>query len=586
MGSTTNNNWYNLNTTRKYPLDDGATGIDDTGKVLPATIISDINIRLPKSVGVGVMISSIVVSDTLVSVTFLAINHPIKPDLYDTAPPAAVFTPLCAVSVKKPLIPGTPCVVSSFVEGVAGWVVFGDGIGRKFNGRFSTAAQSALNPKTCRYYNDLPVSSISKVKTTQKLRGLVTLIEGKDVSITKQSRTIDGESKDVIVFALKDNVDQTVLSDYLGPCEKRPESKNCAKEGIEFLNTVDPDCNGNINLEFLYPFELAIFETSSEGIAVDYPVGLIDACTRGARLPDATGKLPSQNVDQCNPTNEPNPDEGLEGNATLPPPIAISSVANDCIDLPACVNFDLASRHFWQEIKGTFTFIETDSPIEPCTSVTLVSSSSAVDYYTSSSEILYYESSSSYFPYTVTSVTKNTYYNDYIAQRKINTAYKATSTNQRNISLWYNCGYESTENIRILTDMYLIEGNTPATAGIVLNYRTNAEGTSDEYYVAEITRRGSAINIRRFNGFTYVTAATLKAVGIGSATWYRLEVLVEPSLVINKTKITFNVYSVPDLSLVGSVITETALYLPATGKVGLTSVNSQAVFSFFSMENI
>ena len=134
--------------------------------------------------------------------------------------------------------------------------------------------------------------------------------------------------------------------------------------------------------------------------------------------------------------------------------------------------------------------------------------------------------------------------------------------------------------------MYLIEGNTPATAGIVLNYRTNAEGTSDEYYVAEITRRGSAINIRRFNGFTYITAATLQAVGIGSATWYRLEVLVEPSLVINKTKITFNVYSIPDLSLVGSVITETALYLPATGKVGLTSSNSQAVFSFFNMENI
>jgi hypothetical protein len=586
MGSTTNNNWYNLNTTRKYPLDDGATGIDDTGKVLPATIISDINIRLPKSVGVGVMLSSVVVSDTLVSVTFLAINHPIKPDLYDTAPPAATFTPLCAVSVKKPLVPGTPCVVSSFVDGVAGWVVFGDGIDKKFNGRFSTAAQSALNPKTCRYYNNLPVSSISKVKTVQKLRGLVTLIEGKDMSITKESRNIDGETRDVIVFALKDNVDQTVLSDYIGPCDKRPESKNCAKEGVEFLNTVNPDCNGNINIEFLYPFELATFENSSEGIAVDYPVGLIDACTRGNRLPDATGKLPSQNVDQCNPANEADPDAGLEGAATLPPPIQISSAVNDCIDLPACVNFDLASKPFWQEIKGSFTFIETDSPIEPCTSEIRVSSSSAVVYYGSSSEIAYYESSSSLIPYNVNVTWPVTYYNDYVAIKKLNVAYKATSTNQRNVSLWYNCGYDSTENIRIMTDMYLIEGSSPATAGIILNYRANTDGTSDEYYAAEITRRGSAINIRRFNGFTYVTAATLQGVGIGSNTWYRLEAIVEPSLTINKTKITFNVYSVPDLSLVGSVVTETALYRPATGKVGLSSVNSQAVFSFFSMENI
>ena len=46
MSSILNNNWYNLNSTRKYPLDDGCTGIDDVGKLFPATLITDLHLRL------------------------------------------------------------------------------------------------------------------------------------------------------------------------------------------------------------------------------------------------------------------------------------------------------------------------------------------------------------------------------------------------------------------------------------------------------------------------------------------------------------------------------------------------------------
>ena len=104
MSSILNNNWYNLNSTRKYPLDDGCTGIDDVGKLFPATLITDLHLRLNKSVGVGAMISSIVVSNTLVSVTFLAINHPILPSLYDPAPP----TQFCANLAHANQVLGAP----------------------------------------------------------------------------------------------------------------------------------------------------------------------------------------------------------------------------------------------------------------------------------------------------------------------------------------------------------------------------------------------------------------------------------------------------------------------------------------------
>ena len=37
-----NNNWFNLNSTRRYPIDDSATGESDTGLDFPNDIIVDI----------------------------------------------------------------------------------------------------------------------------------------------------------------------------------------------------------------------------------------------------------------------------------------------------------------------------------------------------------------------------------------------------------------------------------------------------------------------------------------------------------------------------------------------------------------
>jgi hypothetical protein len=49
--SILNNNWFNINSTRRYPVDDFATGASDEGFELPNDIITDIRIRFPRSAG-------------------------------------------------------------------------------------------------------------------------------------------------------------------------------------------------------------------------------------------------------------------------------------------------------------------------------------------------------------------------------------------------------------------------------------------------------------------------------------------------------------------------------------------------------
>jgi len=46
-----NANWYNLHSTRRYPLDDNATGTDDAGIRLADDILVDCHLRFPKIAG-------------------------------------------------------------------------------------------------------------------------------------------------------------------------------------------------------------------------------------------------------------------------------------------------------------------------------------------------------------------------------------------------------------------------------------------------------------------------------------------------------------------------------------------------------
>ena len=63
-----NNNWYNLNEQRDYPVDDVASALDDSGKRLPMSLITDLQLRWPKELGQYAYVSAASVTEGIVRV--------------------------------------------------------------------------------------------------------------------------------------------------------------------------------------------------------------------------------------------------------------------------------------------------------------------------------------------------------------------------------------------------------------------------------------------------------------------------------------------------------------------------------------
>jgi len=150
-------NWYNLNSTRRFPLDTAATGESDAGESIPDDVLVDCHLRFPEAAGRYVYISSMHVSASLISLTFLASDTPAKESNCPSLSASLAqrdFVPLAAVSVPRTeLVPNRQVPVDASYPGVGGWVVFGVGIENKdFFGRFSTVQQSMLAPRASRAY--------------------------------------------------------------------------------------------------------------------------------------------------------------------------------------------------------------------------------------------------------------------------------------------------------------------------------------------------------------------------------------------------------------------------------------------------
>ena len=66
-----NQNWYNLNESRDYPLADTASAISDDNDRLPQNIIADMRVRWPDWAGKYAFIGSVAVTEGAVTVTVL-----------------------------------------------------------------------------------------------------------------------------------------------------------------------------------------------------------------------------------------------------------------------------------------------------------------------------------------------------------------------------------------------------------------------------------------------------------------------------------------------------------------------------------
>ena len=301
--AVTNNNWFNTNSTRRYPLDDKATGEADDGIDFPNDIIVDLRLRFPESIAKFAAVSSVNCTSNIITVTISGCNN------YSTstneADPVGQFTPLAVLSLPKPIVSNIPYAVRPIANGVSGWIVFGEGTERAILARFSKASQALIAPRAALPYKSSGVNSVSANDVGLALHKDVVLRSVGDLDISSGVRTVkDIGEVNAIIFRLNSQTpDANLFEKYLGKCQGRPESNSCKKVSVEYLNNVYPDCDGNINLSFISNQITAkpIVAPNTTGLVVEMPLGMAEACTKNDYLPDENGSLPNEYNDVCAP---------------------------------------------------------------------------------------------------------------------------------------------------------------------------------------------------------------------------------------------------------------------------------------------
>jgi len=469
-----NQNWYNLQETRRYPLDDISTGVDDAGAPIRDSIIVDCQLRFPSNLGNYAFVSAITISPGIVTVLFSAAA---------TIDDIENFTPIAAISLPKPIQKNSNYNITPLAPGVAGWIAFGAGTDELFTGKYSTPKQTLLQPRSGRPYRPLPIPTIGKLSLATALSNIITLEGASPVVANYRRLVVDDEDVDAIVFELQgETQDANPLKDLLGPCGKRPESGTCDKPAIQTINGVSPDCAGNIVIEFDGFTGLPFADCG--GIDILTAISLQETC-------DST-KPPRQYSNLCAPTSAgsdfwPNP---LDQIPPAPLPEIYSSISLpaeevDCLTLPACYDFTAGTAPNFKTIRGLFVF---DSLLAPAVCPPPPVSSS--DYSDSAADI------SSKAINELSSMTLATPHLTYTAADIAGT----------NLTILQNCATDWALNKTITAQLMIRSSGLRRNGGLVINYRAArpAFNVPTNYLLLLLEVESATVKLLRFNGSTFV----------------------------------------------------------------------------------
>jgi hypothetical protein len=499
-------NWYNLNSTRRYPIDTAATGEGDNGENLPDDVLLDCYLRFPNTAGNYAYVGSVHSTPQLVSLTFIGSPEPAvtplpcpdvsisisssssssssvsssssssssSPVLGELAPapvPLDSVVPLAVLSLPRAnLVPNQQYMVEPLIAGVGGWVVFGVGLeNQSFMARFSSVQQTMLMPRVCQAYKPLPVPSMSKLYHPG-LQDKVTIAGAGDVEVVSEQRTIEGITQDALIVRLRATPDgeEEILSQFVGPCGGRPESGTCSKLAIETINTVEPDCSGNLVIDWTGTCVEVGTDDTNEGQIIDFCIGLSSAC-----LDDNFGLLTFINT--C--SDELRFPAGVGPGDFLPPdPVPVPGLPSISISEMSCSNLPI-----------------TES----------LTDGNARDFTVASGSFAF--------------------------QGGI---YTSTDPGRRNVSIWPNCGYDSVEEKVATLDLRLnFTATTAATSdngGLIFGFTETGTTTSvqQSYYIAEIDKFTDTFRIKYWTGthFVEVAASPPGALGLTYGTDYTIEV--------------------------------------------------------------
>jgi hypothetical protein len=185
-----NQDWYNENESRPYPVSDEATNRDDEGLQLPGDLIVDLHITYPFLVGERLYLTAVTNTATLVSAIIVAVDDLDAP---------TTFTPLASINLPKPFDAYRTYPLEEIYPGIIGWIVFGNEAARSdpnvevYSGRFTNPRQSVLCPSVCFSVDALPIADVGKLNNSEPLTGLVRLSGGNNIEIVSEPREIPGE---------------------------------------------------------------------------------------------------------------------------------------------------------------------------------------------------------------------------------------------------------------------------------------------------------------------------------------------------------------------------------------------------------
>ena len=495
-----NQSWYNLNSSRDYPLDETATNISDKGDRLSSDIIVDIRIRWPDLVGTYAFLGSVSVTPGAVTATVLA--------SLDLANSSSAYTPIAVISVPiSELQAGKQYALETMYPGTFGYIVFGSGISEASSVGFSSPAQSLLTPKSARPYASLPVSSLGRMHDETPLTGIIRLTTDSPLEIISAEREIGGIDRDVIVIRLAEgdvNAADTSLETFAGDCGKRPESKNCGDPlPIETINAVGPDCEGVICLEFK-GCAVVGENTDDCAVVVDCGIGLSETCAP-PQLPDMAGILPSEKAPAMPPV-PPDPEPPIV------PTDSISAGVVTSIGLPYCDSFEDSVADYFSVMSGTWAFVNDDSPDDLCAGGYIPPHWRMTDSCSESNSCSVWDpgqNSSTAASYTTESSG-------------------GVSAGTRNISVFTPDA--QTFYRKYQTDIKMLSGvaGTRHNGGILVNHKTTPSG-GNTFYLFELDYDDAEVRIVYFNSYTYVTLAYYALPGVQLNSWYNLEFEVVPA---------------------------------------------------------
>lgn len=522
--SVRNQNWYDLQAARRYPLDDRSTGVDDAGQLMRDSILVDCHLRFPSTLGQYAYIQGITVAPQLVTIVF-----GVAADLDDPSP-----VTVAAVSLPRTTPQNVNHEVTPLIEGVAGWIVLGAGLAEEFVGRYSTPIQTLLAQRTARPYRPLPVPTLGKLGLAASLQNIVTLSAQSPLIVEQRTVAVDGALVQALVFELDTTLTingQSPLQTYLGPCAQRPESNTCPKPTIQTLNGIAPDCNGNINLVFngLTPYR---FPVGGVDIATD--VGLAEVC--GAAN-NGDGQAGNTLPDNCGSTWE-DPLSGLTPTITESESIPEAWPAV-CASIPLCVNFMSGfAPNFDYKPVGDFIYVEQEAPT-PC----------------------------------LANVASPPYTTHFVAL--------SSKVFQPNILLYRNCVGAWANGRTISTELSFSFVGPSRNGGLVFNY-VETYGEPTTYFLALIDGSRNAVRLLRFNGSALVEEHSVPFRS-GTGVWYRLH--VSPMQTGSSVIVTVAVEATGGSSQPISFSVPVSNYGAGTGQAGLYANRARTFFNHFKIEN-